>query len=240
MPQPLSRQRWPGVWRGHSLRRSIPALPSGHAALDHHLPGHGWPLGALSELLTETPGSGEFSLLLPALADLSTRGQWVVLLDPPWIPYPPAMLGHGIALERIMLIRTSNRKESLWACEQVLRDGRGGAVLAWHADLDFARLRRLQLAAKDGYKAAFLFRPPQAGHQASPATLRLGLQADPHGTRITVLKCQGRRPDESFLIRRSQYLPGLPNQASAPDSRPLPALPPADGKQPVTARPHVH
>ncbi len=223
-PKPLSTAQWPGVWHGRSLRRSLATLPTGHAMLDRHLPGHGWPLGALSELLTDTPGSGEFSLLLPSLASLSEQGQWIVLVDPPWVPYPPAMRGHGLALERVMLIRTGNRQESLWATEQVLRDIHGGAVLAWHEDPGFARLRRLQLAARSGHKAAFLFRPRQAAHQASPAALRLQLEADIVGTRITVLKCQGQRPDGSLLVRRSHHLPGALTAPRAGDSghtRPL-------------------
>ena len=71
-----------------------------------------------------------------------------------------------------MLIRTRTAEESLWACEQALRGVRGGAVLAWQEDPGFARLRRLQLAARAGHKAAFLFRPMLAARQASPAALR--------------------------------------------------------------------
>jgi cell division inhibitor SulA/protein ImuA len=176
--------------------------------LDRHLPGGGWPLGALSELLTQTSGGGEFSVLLPALASLTGRGQWVALVDPPWIPYPPAMQGHGVRLDHLMLIRTHNPQESLWACEQVLRGMGGGAVLAWQENPGFARLRRLQLAARSGHKAAFLFRPLQAGRQPSPAALRLELEVDTHGTRITVLKCQGHRPTGTLLVRRPACLPG--------------------------------
>lgn len=229
MPRPASSSaaRWPGVWRGRSLRRKLAALPTGHTALDRHLPGHGWPLGALSELLTDSPGSGEFSLLLPLLARLSTQGQWIVLVDPPWTPYPPALHGHGVALERLMLIRTATAGDSLWACEQVLRELRGGAVLAWHDDPGFARLRRLQLAARTGLKAGFLFRPCARGGQPSPAALRLQLEPDPLGTRVTVLKCQGRRPPSPILVQRSPHLPGmaLPGGPASSEHE-LPTVPP--------------
>jgi cell division inhibitor SulA len=205
----------PGVWRGRRIRRGIPALPTGHARLDRRLPGRGWPLGALTELLAGTPGSGELSLLLPSLADVTARGHWVVLIDPPWVPYPPAMHGHGIALERVMLIRTASQAESLWACEQALRGVPGGAVLAWQEDPGFTRLRRLQLAAKAGHKAAFMFRPLAAAGQSSPAALRLRLDADAGGTRVTVFKCRGRRPDRPVLVRRSRHLPGVAALAAA-------------------------
>jgi len=206
---PASLASVPDVWSGRRARRDIPALSTGHARLDRCLPGRGWPLGALTELLARTPGAGEFSLLLPSLAGVTARGQWVALIDPPWVPYPPAMRGHGIALERVMLIRTRSRGESLWACEQALRGVRGGAVLVWQEDPGFTRLRRLQLAAKAGHKTAFVFRPPAAAEQSSPAALRLQLDADPEGTRITVLKCRGRRPAGPLVVRRSRHLPGM-------------------------------
>jgi hypothetical protein len=198
----------PDVWRGHQQRSDIAALPSGHAKLDRHLPGRGWPLGALTELLTENPGAGEFSLLLPALAAITAQGRWLMLLDPPWVPYPPAMHGHGVALERVMLIRTRSSEESLWACEQALRGVRGGAVLAWHDDPGFARLRRLQLAAKAGCKAAFLFRPVETTHQSSPAALRLQVKAHEADISVSILKCRGTRTREAISIRRPQALPG--------------------------------
>ena len=231
---PASLAHISGLWRGRPASRDIPAISTGHAKLDHQLPGRGWPLGALTELLTETPGSGEFSLLLPSLSGISSKGQWVVLVDPPWVPYPPAMHGHGVALERLMLIRTNTVRESLWACEQALRGVRGGAVLAWQENPGFARLRRLQLAARAGHKASFIFRPMAAAGQSSPAALRLKLDADAAGTRITVLKCRGRRPPESLLVRRSQYLPGfaaLPEPAPA-GSSPMPISVPAMPEEP--------
>jgi len=217
-------QGWPGVWRGRSLRRNAPALPSGHAGLDRHLPGGGWPLGALTELLAETPGSGELGLLLPVLACLTRQGQWVILVDPPWIPYPPAMRGHGVALERVMVIRGNGPGEALWACEQALRGIGGGAVLAWPDNPGFARLRRLQLAACHGQKAAFLLRPLQAGRSPSPAALRLQLAADTAGTRITMLKGQGCRPGHTLLVRHSAQTPGaamLHMPAQPPGIRPV-------------------
>ncbi len=194
----------PDVWRGRQISRDIPVLPSGHPKLDRHLPGKGWPLGALTELLTEASGSGEFSLLLPALAAISSKRRWVILIDPPWVPYPPAMYGHGVALDRVMLIRTRTAEESLWACEQALRGVRGGAVLAWQEDPGFARLRRLQLAAKAGHKSAFLFRPMTASGQASPAALRLQIRAQDTDISVSILKCRGKRHHQPIKIRRTQ------------------------------------
>lgn len=198
------------VWRGRRHRSNMAVVPTGHARLDRQLPGNGWPLGALTELLTDTPGNGELSLLFPLLADVTARGQWAVLVDPPWVPYPPAIHGHGIALERVLLVRTHTPQESLWACEQALRGVRGGAVLAWQDNPGFTRLRRLQLAAKAGHKAAFLFRPVSAARHTTPAALRLQLDADADasGTRITLLKGRGLQPGSSVLIPRDPHVPG--------------------------------
>jgi len=212
----------PQLWRGHRRNHSQSSLPTGYARLDARLPGKGWPLGAITELISRKPGLGEFSLLFPALAEMGQRGQWLILVDPPWIPYPASLHGRGLPLERLLLIRTQSEKESLWACEQALRANRGGAVLAWPERISFARLRRLQLAAEENGKLAFLFRPDQAAETSSPAALRLQLQAGKdQGTSITVLKCRGSRPVEPVWIARPYT--GLREQCSLP---PEPILPP--------------
>ena len=209
----------PQLWKGHRPNHSQHNLPTGHARLDARLPGKGWPLGAVTELIAARPGLGEFSLLFPALAGMGERGQWLILVDPPWIPYPASLHGHGLRLERLLLVRTQSEKESLWACEQALRNNRGGAVLAWPERISFARLRRLQLAAEENGKLVFLFRPEHTANTASPAALRLQLGAGSrHDIRVDVLKCRGSRPLEPAWIpqpysrsqARNTLLPELP------------------------------
>jgi cell division inhibitor SulA/protein ImuA len=215
----------PELWKGRRANHSQRNLPTGHARLDARLPGNGWPLGAVTELISRKPGLGEFSLLFPTLADMGQQGQWLVLIDPPWIPYPAALHGHGLRLERLLLVRTQSEKESLWACEQALRGSRGGAVLGWPERISFTRLRRLQLAAGENGKLLFLFRPEQAANTASPAALRLRLEADrQRGTCVNVLKCRGNRPLEPAWIpqpysaSRSQHIlaPESPDVVTQP------------------------
>jgi protein ImuA len=56
----------PALWRAQQLAaRSRRCCASGHAALDAQLPGGGWPVGALTELLLPHPGVGELRLLAP-------------------------------------------------------------------------------------------------------------------------------------------------------------------------------
>ena len=190
----------PRLWRGWESDRNQRTLHTGHTRLDARLPGNGWPVGAVTELITNQPGLGEFSLLFPALSEISRNGQWLILVDPPWIPYPAALHGRGLALERLLLVRTTSTKESLWACEQALHGSQGGAVLAWPQQAGFARLRRLQLAAEANAKLAFLFRPEKSMTSASPAALRMHLQGDKHGTRIDILKCRGSQPGKPTWI----------------------------------------
>ena len=149
----------------------------------------------MTELISRKPGLGEFRLLFPVLADTGGQSQWVILVDPPWIPYPASLQGHGLLLERLLVVRTGGGKESLWACEQALKNGRGGAVLAWPEQISFPRLRRLQIAAESSAKMAFLFRPESANRDPSPAALRLQLEpGEHHGMLINILKCRGSRP----------------------------------------------
>ena len=199
----------PLLWRGNQLAHRIATLTSGHTALDAALPGRGWPMGAVTELIHAIPGCGELSLLLPALAQLSQEDRRIIMIDPPWIPYPPALYGRGLALESLLLIRTKNRNESLWACQQVLRGMPGGAMLAWPGSLSFSELRRLQLAAESGQKVVFLFCNASAASTSSPAALRLQLTADDGDLQIRILKCRGQRPVSAIRIRRPQLLQPL-------------------------------
>jgi protein ImuA len=208
----------PLLWRGKQISHRIHTLSTGHSALDEALPGNGWPMGAVTELVNDTAGCGELSLLLPVLARLSQKDRWITMIDPPWIPCPSALHGRGLALEKLLLIRTQNRSESLWACEQVVRGIAGGAMLAWPETLSFGELRRLQLSAKSTRETVFLFRDRKATNTSSPATLRLQLTADDGDLRIKVLKCRGQRPASSIHIRRSQLfqypMPALPGAGS--------------------------
>ena len=217
----------PLLWRGTQLEHHIKTLPSGHEALDAVLPGHGWPQGAVTELLHPAAGFGELSLLLPVLAQLSQQQFRITLIDPPWVPYPPALHGRGVALDRLLWVRTKNREESLWACEQVLRGIPGGAMLAWPDKIAFSELRRMQLAAENGQKMVFLFRPAQAIKESSPAALRLQLDAHDGDLQLKVLKCRGQRATKPVCLRRSQLLqPSMLQSSVLQPSEPQPLMPP--------------
>ena len=211
---PLTLTDHPLLWRGTQLEHHIATLSSGHEVLDAVLPGRGWPQGAVTELLHPAAGFGELSLLLPVLAQLSQQQYRISLIDPPWVPYPPALHGRGLQLDRLLWVRTKSRAESLWACEQVLRGIPGGAMLAWPDKIGFSELRRMQLAAENGQKMVFLFRPAQAVSESSPAALRLQLDSHDGDLQVRVLKCRGQRARQPIKLRRLQLLQSCRPQAS--------------------------
>lgn len=179
----------PDLWRGRSRSQSLPAgVPTGFAALDGALTWGGWPPGSLSELLAEATGSG-LGLVLPALAQLGCEDRWLLLVDPPWHPFAPALAAQGLALERLVVARAGQQRA--WAAEQGLRSGACAAVLLWGGRWDGAALRRLQLAAETGGALAFLFRDLAAGRHPSPASLRLQVGPAVAGYRVRVLKQRG-------------------------------------------------
>jgi cell division inhibitor SulA/protein ImuA len=169
------------------------SLPSGHAVLDASLPAGGWPFGALTELLSDSIGTGELQLLLPALSQLAHAGRCIAWVAPPYLPYAPALVQQGLPLERLLMIRTTRPQESLWAIEQALRCPAMGAVLGWTAHIVDRSLRRLQLAAQVGGTLGILHRPAAAADESSPAALRLRLCAVPDGLVLELKKVRGGR-----------------------------------------------
>lgn len=189
------------VWRGrdhgfhHAQAQAAEGLPTGHPELDAQLPMGGWPVGALTEILFNHPGTGELRLLLPSLRRLTQAQQRVALLDPPWIPYAPALAAAGVDLAQVICIGPLDPADRLWALEQTLRAGHCRAVLAWpEPALPTKALRRLQLAAETGQVGGFLLRGSEVREQHSPAALRIQLLPSPPGThRLDILKCRGRQ-----------------------------------------------
>ena len=196
--------RHPEVWRPDTLTRSTSrGVSTGFVELDECLPGGGWPRGALSEILVETPGAGELALVLPAIAALSRMNRWIALVGPPLLPYPPALASWGVELGRLLLIRGHSRAEHIWAAEQSLRSGACAAVALWSSTLDSRCLRRLQLAAESGDSCALLFRETASSRHVSPAALRLKLEPHIEGPRVEILKCRGARAGKVIRVTRN-------------------------------------
>jgi hypothetical protein len=127
---------------------------------------------------------------MPALAALTKRenARWCTWVAPPYQPFAPALAAQGMALEQTLIVRTA---QPLWAFEQALRSGACEGVLAWMRRLKTSDIRRLQLAAERGRTLGILFRGHRAALEASSAMLRVRLEPDAAGARVTLLKSRG-------------------------------------------------
>ncbi len=147
------------AWRADALACASGAvLSSGHAELDAQLPGGGWPVGALCEILQTLPGQHEWRLLLPALRQLlqapSASGaarampdrasaRQVVLVGAPAVPQAPAtrltpfapgLAAQGLPAQVLLWVRADSLAERLWVAEQALRCSGVAALLLWLHD----------------------------------------------------------------------------------------------------------
>jgi len=146
--------------------------------------------------------------------------RWCVWVAPPLEPYAPALSAHGAVLERMLVVRPSGDRENshrarpsvterparespagsqrgspqrgLWAFEQTLGSGASDIALAWATRSPRARaIRRLQLAAERGKSLGVLFRPLRAARESSAAVLRVAVEPNLDGARVTLLKSRG-------------------------------------------------
>lgn len=213
MPEPTldAILQRPDIWQSASHRQADGAgVATGFEGLDACLHLGGWPRAGLIELLLQREGIGEYQLLLPTLARLSRRGEHTLLLSPPHIPYPPALVGAGIDPDRILVVESERLDEQLWCAEQALLSGAAACVIGW---LDGRRpstgqLRKLLLSSRQGDGLLFLYRHGSLAVEASPARLRLQLTpAMPGGLQVDVLKQPGGWSGQTVTLpRRESWL----------------------------------
>lgn len=199
VPVSISIDQLPGVWRGGSWAQAQArqqVLDTGHGPLNAQLPGGGWPLGCMTELLLPLHAHGEWALLLPALVRLLADAPGhAVLVAPPLEPFMPALQAAGLPAHRLCCVRPAGPGADMaaaWAGEQALRCRDVRAVLAWLPQVAAPSLRRLQLAAAQHQRLLWVLRPEAARIQASPAPLRLWLQ--PQGDRLLIHVFKRRGP----------------------------------------------
>lgn len=205
----LSQTDLPGVWHADELASgAVRTVATGHSQLDAELPGGGWPLGAMTELLQPALDTPVWQLLLPALAThWQTHGEAVALVHPPHEPFMPALIAAGLAAQSVLWIRGETAAASLWAAEQALRCADVGAVLAWLPGARATDLRRLQgAAARRAESLLFVLRPESAAASASPARIRLVVRntrvergAEPR-LQVHILKRRGPPLMEPLLL----------------------------------------
>ena len=237
--------RLPGVWRGGELEHAPnEVVATGHEALDRELPGGGWPVGTLTEVLHDAVGVGEVAFLCGALARASEGGRLVAWIGAPHLPYAPALSAAGLALERCLVVEPAHREDALWAAEQALRSGACAAMLLWLAGSpahgsrarsdDYAWLRRLQMAAQAGRSMAVLYRSTAEEACSTPAHLRVVACACEGALALRIPKRRGpplAAPIRIALADRphiaaleAQETASQPSLVPADLSRPLPRL----------------
>lgn len=197
----LIQQR--AVWRARDVIQTgtQQGLSTGYAVLDEVLYDHGWPAAGLVELLCDRYGIGELRLLMPALVKLTQQeATWVVWINPPFIPYAPALAAEGMDMQHLLLVYPDTHKEALWTLEETLLSGSCKAVLAWldEADLTAQQIRKTQTHARQSGVWTTLFRPAYAAHKSSAAELRMRLDPGPESNgqtaRVSILKRRGGWP----------------------------------------------
>ena len=232
----------PAVWRIGQMPASLrAAVKTGFASLDQALPAQGWEHGALTEILSNEQGIGELSLLVPALRQMAQQGQGIVLVAPPYIPFPHAWEAHGIALKQLLIVRAEGQ-DALWAAEQAARSGACGMVVVWTStcrkEMKYQALRRLQMAAEAGGTTLVLYRAGNAANEASAAPTRINISAQQGELQLHIIKRRAALMAEALRVnvfplhwaRRTQARakmalnPPAPNtlQAAGGDLLPLP------------------
>ena len=209
------------VWRADASplpADDLETVASTYPALDAVLPGGGWPLGQLTELLSQQPVGADWQLVLPALvahqqaATGAGQARWagsVVLVNPVHTPFAPVWQSWGVDTQRLVCLRPPSPQAAAWAVEQALRCADVVAVLAWLPHASAVVLRRLQYAASHSRSLTWVLRPASAAAQASPAPLRVqadaAVAADGEPSlRVRVLKRRGAPHEQDLLLPWAQ------------------------------------
>ena len=180
-----------------------PVLRLGPGEIDGHLPWGGLPVGALHEIAAAESGmAGAASAFAAHLAALAGDGPvlWCEgerVLDAGAL-HPPGLRRFGLEPGRLVVARTANDAETLWAMEDGLRCGALAAAVGALAAISLTESRRLQRAAETGGTAALMLRPAGAGAAPNAATTRWRVGAAPSAEggawRLEMFRCRGGPP----------------------------------------------
>jgi cell division inhibitor SulA len=179
------------IWRGDS-RVFIPrtGIDSGFPELNGSLLNKGWPTKTLIEICQKGLQQQEWLLFSGVLAQAAG---YVVLLNPPAMPFCQALIQAGIDLERIIVVQVSNKADFLASFVELARTESCEVVLAWQPQqlLSYTELRKCLLATNESNGLCILFRPESAQQQSSPASLRLLIEIASTELRLSIFKQKG-------------------------------------------------
>lgn len=224
-PQLQSLLRRGDIWRGDSRRFvTQKSLDSGYGEINAALINGGWPLGALVEVCQPSLyGYSEWLLLAPALLQLNSG--YMVLLNPPALPFAQGLLQMGLDLNRLVVVQSHNKAAFLKSFVDLAHTETCKALLAWqpNQNLSYTDLRKCLLAASHS-SLSVLFRHSRARQQSSPASLRLHCQLQQqleleifkqkgvfikNNRPITVPLPEHLRPNQNHIWQPSHPLPHL-------------------------------
>jgi len=189
-----------------SIVSSTTYIPTAFPELNQLLPGGGWPLGSIIEVLSGQNGCGAFSFALAAARPaMENKAAWAVV-DTESSFYPPAVAALGLDLEKLIVIRTPVQ-HAPWAFNQLLRCSEIGAAFLNAPKIENMACRRLQLAAERGGSLGFLLRPLSAIKKPCWASVRLMVERlHQDRLQVTLLRVRGgnltRQQDFEVLGQR--------------------------------------
>jgi protein ImuA len=191
----------PALWRATQLARAKGrTVDTGYAALSDELPGGGWPLGTMTELLLQQAGIGEMRLLGPAMAAVSNKRP-IALIAPQQIPNAHGYAYMGIDPGKLMWLKAAKSSDALWSAEQILRAGSCGALVLWQQHIRAESLRRLLLAAQTSEMLFVVVRPLARAQDSSPAPLRLSVRAAADGVVVELIKRKGPTAPAPIMVK---------------------------------------
>ena len=192
--------------------RAAKPIPFGLSAIDRYLPQGGLAGGALHEVVPEeaaTPAA--FGFVVALLTRLSQTSPLILVIPAHGFrdygrPYGHGLRTLGLDPNRLILVETAHRKETLWAMEEALRSRAPAAVAGVIDKLDLKTSQRLHLAATDCGLPLFLLRPA-ADLESSAAATRWRVGTTPAARdrfglivrsrwRLTLERCRNGRAGE--------------------------------------------
>lgn len=181
------------VWLGDEIGGAPPPTTStGFPALDAELPGGGWPMSGVTEVLLPQAGLAEWRLLLPGLAAAATPAKPLLLISPPHVPFLSGLRRYGLVDGALVIAKPSKPADRLWAAEQAAKSDGLAGVIAWLPQARSEQIRRLQSASVQAGFPLLLVRPETALHESSPAPLRLQVRVQGiESVEVHVLKRRG-------------------------------------------------
>lgn len=199
------------VWRGHS-RVFLPqeVVSSGFDECNKVLLNGGWPRSKLIECyLQHDAHAGEWLLFTPSITALcqEVKEGFFVLLNPPAIPFAPALIQAGLPLNQLLVAHSKNKKDFLACFIEFTRSAHCLVLLAWQTSytLNYTELRKCQLACAEGKALYTLFRPMHSKMQSSPSPLRLTLQFTETALELEIFKQQGMFNKRRIAIELTEH-----------------------------------